>query len=150
MTQWLWGFLTHMRQRGRCAASRAGAYAQTGTCGLCQVGGGASGCRELGEHTPRPVFLTLGQHRDFDRLAGERAATWFDRWASATLGRQMLLPRGWPRRLYRLRIRGARVDSGVLCARRTTSGDSLALNPEALVVDYRRARSSPLTGSKRR
>ena len=57
----------------------------------------------FGDRAPRPVFLTLGHHHDFDRLASNKR-TWFSRWAGATLGQETLLPEKATEDLYGLAI----------------------------------------------
>jgi DEAD/DEAH box helicase domain-containing protein len=104
--QWLWGFAAHLRQRGAVSHPELGAYARDGKVwALINTQGRGEWMPGLGERTPRPVFLSLGQHRDFDRLSAARQQTWFDRWAAAALGQQMLLAPGMAEPLYLEAIR---------------------------------------------
>jgi hypothetical protein len=59
----------------------------------------------MGANTPRPIFVTLGKHGDFDKLIGSGRQTWYERWASVVLGQQMLLAKGWqPTCMVRLSV----------------------------------------------
>ncbi|WP_043341662.1 DEAD/DEAH box helicase [Belnapia moabensis] len=135
LTQWLWGTLAHMRQRGGVMHPEMGTYAAEGNVfGFARSAGRAEWLPKMGEQTPRPVLLTLGQHRFFDKLTGNTRATWYDRWAAAALGRQMLMATGMAAELYRVAFREL-VEDGVLVRTAHHLGDTLALNPEALEVD---------------
>jgi DEAD/DEAH box helicase domain-containing protein len=101
---------------------------------LAKGGGRAEWMPKMGEYTPRPVLLTLGKHRDFDKLAGNSRPTWYDRWAAAALGRQTLLAKGMAADLYHAAF-DALVTAGVLVRTVHHLGDTLALNPDALQVD---------------
>lgn len=149
LTQWLWGTLTHMRRRGGVMHSELTTYAADGNVWLMAKGGGrAEWMPKMGEYTPRPVMLTLGKHRDFDKLAGNSRPTWYDRWASAALGRQMLLAKGLAAALYQAAFAALEAE-GILLRTTHHQGDTLALNPDALVVDSEVAFITT-TGSKRR
>src|SRR4029453_7339067 len=85
----------------------------------------------LGERTPRPIFLSLGQHPDFDRLTSQRGTTWWERWLETVLGRDVLLPTNICEPLYHAAVEVAE-DVG-LCVRTASSrGDSIALAPDAM------------------
>jgi DEAD/DEAH box helicase domain-containing protein len=88
----------------------------------------------MGQYTPRPVLLTLGKHRDFDKLSGNARPTWYDRWASAALGRQTLLAQGQAADVYHAAFEVLEA-SGILVRTTHHLGDTLALNPDALEVD---------------
>lgn len=135
LTQWLWGTLTHMRRRGGVMHPEMTGYAADGNVWMLTKGGGrAEWMPKMGEYTPRPVLLTLGKHRDFDKLAGNSRPTWYDRWAAAALGRQMLLAKGMAADLY-LAAFETLVAGGILLRTVHHHGDTLALNPDELVVD---------------
>lgn len=135
LTQWLWGTLTHMRRRGGVMHPEVTGYAADGNVWLLAKGGGrAEWMPKMGEYTPRPVLLTLGKHRDFDKLAASSRQTWYDRWAAAALGRQMLLAKGMAADLYRAAF-DLLVAEGILLRTVHHQGDTLALNPDELVVD---------------
>ena len=72
----------------------------------------------LGERTPRPVFLTLGQHPDFDRLSSQRGTTWWERWLETGLGREVLVPERSCEPLYHAAIEMA--EAVGLCVRTTS------------------------------
>lgn len=135
LTQWLWGTLAHMRRRGGVMHAETAAYAADGNVWLLAKGGGrAEWMPKMGEYTPRPVLLTLGKHRDFDKLVGNSRPTWYDRWAAAALGRQMLLAKGMAADLYNTAFE-ALVTASILVRTVHHLGDTLALNPDALQVD---------------
>jgi len=149
VSQWLWGTLCHMRRRGGVMHPEMATYAADGNVWMFSKGAGrGEWMPKMGEYTPRPVFLTLGTHRDFDKLSGNKRPTWYDRWAAAALGRQMLMAKGMAADLY-----GAAFDellkAGILVRTSHHYGDTLALNPDALEVDTEVAFIST-TGNKRR
>ena len=74
-----------------------------------------TGCLALGERTPRPVFLSLGQHPDFDHLTSQRGTTWWERWLETVLGRDVLLPTNICEPLYHAAI--AVAEAVGLCVR---------------------------------
>lgn len=135
LTQWLWGTLTHMRRRGGVMHPEMTGYAADGNVWLLAKGGGrAEWMPRMGEYTPRPVLLTFGKHRDFDKLASNSRPTWYDRWAAATLGRQMLLAKGMAADLYHAAFEVLEAER-ILLRTLHHLGDTLALNPDALEVD---------------
>jgi DEAD/DEAH box helicase domain-containing protein len=148
LCQWLWGTLTHMRRRGGVMHPEMAAYAADGNVWQFSKGGGrGEWMPKMGEYTPRPVFLTLGKQAGFDKLTGSRP-TWYDRWAAAALGRQMLLAQGMAADLYSAAF-AALEKAGILLRKTHHQGDTLALNPDALEVDTGVAFIST-TGSGRR
>lgn len=132
--QWLWGTLTHMRRRGGVLHPEMGSYPVDGDVWFFAKGGGrGEWLPKMGEYTPRPVLLTLGKHRHFDKLAGSSRPTWYDRWAAAALGRQTLLAKGMAADLYQLAFADM-VEAGLLARSSHPLGDTLAVNPGALEV----------------
>ena len=149
LTQWLWGTLTHMRRRGGVMHAELAAYAGDGNVWMLAKGGGrAEWMPKMGEYTPRPVLLTLGKHRDFDKLAGNSRPTWYDRWAAAALGRQMLLAKGMAADLYQAAFE-VLLAEGILMRTVHHQGDTLAINPDELEVDTDVAHVAT-AGNKRR
>ncbi len=134
IVQWLWGFLAHLRRRGAVWHEVLGSYAKDGKVWpLVNTQGRGEWMPPMGERTPRPVLLSLGVHRDFDRLTSARRHTWFENWAEATLGRQTLLAEGVTESLYLAAIN--ELESRGLFVRTTSPlGDTLALAAEALVL----------------
>ncbi|MDO8777987.1 MAG: DEAD/DEAH box helicase [Burkholderiaceae bacterium] len=132
LTQWLWGVLTHLRRRGAVMHSELAAYAGDGNVyALLKSGGRGEWLPSMGERTPRPVFLTLGSQRDFDKLTNNQRVTWFERWAAAALGRQMLLSPGMAVDLFSAAAT-ALLQAEILVRTTHHQGDTLALNPQAL------------------
>ena len=132
LTQWLWGLLTHLRRRGAVMHPELTVYAGDGNVyALSNTGGRREWLPSMGERTPRPVFLTLGKQRDFDKLTNAQRSNWFDRWAAAALGRQMLLSPGMAVDLFHAASKVLE-DEGILVRTVDHQGDTLAINPMAL------------------
>ncbi|WP_294636185.1 DEAD/DEAH box helicase [uncultured Aquabacterium sp.] len=149
VAQWLWGFLTHMRRRGAVFHPEMVGYAGDGNVyALTKTAGRNEWMPKMGENTPRPVFLTEGQQRDFDKLAGVRRATWYDRWADAVLGQQTLLGKGMAEAMYKEALRVLN-GAGLLVCTKHQLGDTWALNPERLELHTALAFVAT-EGSKRR
>jgi DEAD/DEAH box helicase domain-containing protein len=102
--QWLWGFLSYLRQRGAVSHPELARFAEDGN-----IFGFAMSRNEwlpaMGERTPRPTYLTLGTHQHFDKLINTRQQTWYERWMAACLGQQMLISVGMAEPIYREAIR---------------------------------------------
>lgn len=134
IAQWLWGMLTRMRQRGGVLDPELSVYAADGNVfALANTAGRREWLPGMGANTPRPIFVTLGKHGDFDKLIGSGRQTWYERWASVVLGPQMLLAKGMAADLYDEAIR-VLVSEGVLIKSSHHLGDTLALSPDALTL----------------
>lgn len=132
VAQWLWGMLTHLRRRGGVMHPELAMYAGDGNIyALTKTAGRGEWLPKMGETTPRPVFLTQGTQRDFDKLTGTRKATWYDRWAEAALGRQTLLGKGMAAEMYADALK-AFERAGLLLKTTHHQGDTWGLNPELL------------------
>lgn len=132
VAQWLWGMLTHMRRRGGVMHPELSAYAADGNVyALTKTGGRNEWLPTMGEHTPRPVFLTQGTQSGFDKLSGVRRPTWYDRWADAVLGQQTLLGRGMAAEMYGDALQALEA-AGLLLRTAHHQGDTWALNPDGL------------------
>ncbi|KXU87114.1 DEAD/DEAH box helicase [Caballeronia megalochromosomata] len=132
VAQWLWGMLTHMRRRGAVMHPELTTYAGDGNVyALTRTAGRGEWMPKMGENTPRPVFLTLGNQRDFDKLTGTRRATWYDRWADAVLGHQALLAKGMAAEMYRDAL-GALRDVDLVVVTSHHQGDTWAIHPGRL------------------
>ncbi|MBC7704127.1 MAG: DEAD/DEAH box helicase [Rhodoferax sp.] len=136
LLQWLWGFVTHLRQGGAVMHPELETYAQDGNIfGLLRQRARSDWLPPMGERTPRPVFLSLGQHRHFDTLAGAGMGglrnNWYVRWAEAALGREMLLAPGLAKDLYVAAI-AALETAGAIVRTSGAFGESIALAPDAL------------------
>ena len=131
-SQWLWGMLNHMRRRGGVMNPELELYAGDGNIhGLTRSEGRSEWLPRMGESTPRPVFLTLGTQRDFDKVSNNTRSTWYDRWAAATLGRQVLLSPGMAVDLYMAAI-DALLAADILLRTQHHQGDTLCIRPGAL------------------
>ena len=149
LTQWLWGTLAHMRRRGGVMHPEMATYVTDGKVWhLAKGAGRREWMPPMGDYTPRPVFLTLGNHASFDKLTSNSRQTWYDRWTSAVLGHQILLAKGMSADLYEAAFQ-ALEQAGILLRHTHHQGDTLALSPAALEVDTEVAFIST-AGSKRR
>lgn len=149
VTQWLWGMLTHMRRRGGVMHPELSTYATDGNVyAFIRSAGRGEWLPRMGESTPRPIFLTLGTQRDFDKLTGTRRATWYDRWAAAVLSQQTLLAKGMATDMYleALKVLAA---SGLMVRTLSPQGDTWALNPQRLEL-HTEVAFIATAGSKRR
>jgi DEAD/DEAH box helicase domain-containing protein len=135
LTQWLWGALTHMRQRGGVLHPELVNYAVDGNVwALTRTGGRGEWMPGMVQYGPRPVMLTLGRQSGFDRLTGTPRTTWYEQWALAVLGHQTLMDKRLAEDLYRTAI-DAMVADGILVQTLHHQGDTLAISPAALQVD---------------
>jgi len=134
LAQWLWGVLTHMRSKGAVMHPELANYAADGNVyGLQMSGGRKEWMPTMGERTPRPVFVTLGKQRDFEAITYTNHPSWYDRWAEAALGRQILMSKGLAAELF-LKASEALVKDSVLIRTEHHQGATLAINPDALVL----------------
>ena len=138
-----------MRRRGGVMHPELGAYAGDGRVyALVKTGSSAEWMPKMGEHTPRPVLLTLGTQPGFDKLTGSRRATWYDRWAAAVLVDQTMLVKGLAAEMYREALLAFK-DAGILQLTAHHQGETWAIKPEALELDTEVAFVAT-AGSKRR
>lgn len=147
---WLWGLLTHLRRRGGVMHPELGNYASDGNVfALVRSGGRSEWLPVLGERTPRPIFLTDGNHRDFDKLTNSRDNSWYDRWTEATLVREALTGgRDVAAELNREALK-VFTTQGVLVHQSSHQGSTWALNPDRLFLHTDLAFLATV-GSKRR
>jgi DEAD/DEAH box helicase domain-containing protein len=148
--RWLWGWLTHLRRRGGVMHPELSPLAREGTIWtLVNTAGRGEWMPGMSDRTPRPVFLSLGQHPDFDRLTSSRGTTWWERWMETVLGRDVpLLPTNICEPLYRAAIEVA--EAVGLCVRTAgRRGDAIALAPNALDL-HTHTRSLQSTAGRRR
>lgn len=149
LTQWLWGLLTHLRRRGAVMHPELAVYAGDGNVyALTNTGGRREWLPSMGERTPRPVFLSLGKQRDFDKLTNAQHTSWFDRWAAVALGRQMLLSPGLAVDLFYVAAKVLE-DEGILVRTVDHQGDTLGINPLALQIDVDTAYLATPLGKRR-
>jgi DEAD/DEAH box helicase domain-containing protein len=132
VAHWLWGMLTHMRRRGGVMHPELATYAGDGNIyAFSSVAGRRDWLPKMGERTPRPVFLTQGKQRDFDKVSGTRRATWYDRWAEAVLGQQALVDKRMAADMYGDALQ-ALSTHGLVIKTSHHQGDTWALNPDRL------------------
>jgi DEAD/DEAH box helicase domain-containing protein len=149
LTQWLWGLLTHLRRRGAVMHPELATYAGDGNVyALINTAGRWEWLPGMGERTPRPIFLTLGKQRDFDKLTHAQRPSWFNRWAFAALGRQMLMAPGMAIDIFHAAAKVLE-DQGILVRTVHHQGDTLAINPVALQMDVQTAYLATPQGKRR-
>lgn len=130
---WIWGFLIHLRQRGAVTHPEMMGYAQQGGA----YGFMARPDRELWlppmtPFGPHPRFLTLGRHRDFDRLSQAQGRSWYQQWLAVCLGGDgHLLPANITEPAYEAAI-AVLVEAGLLVAFDGPAGRSIGLNGERM------------------
>lgn len=135
LTQWLWGTLTHMRQRGGVLHPELINYAADGNLyALTKLGGRGEWMPGISQYGPRPVMLTQGVQRGFDKLTGTTRSTWYEQWALAVLGHQTLMDKQLAADLYRAAFVAMEADD-ILVRTLHHQGDTLAIRPTALQVD---------------
>lgn len=137
MLHWLWGFVIRLRQRGAVTHPEMEHYFREG--GL--FGFSARGKRDqwlpgMTQFGPHPVFLSLGTHRDADRLVQTQGRTWYQEWLAVTLGRDTLLPPRADADLYGTAIEAMLAD-GLLVAADGAAGRAVALDAGRMVLDTR-------------
>ncbi len=131
--QWIWGFLLHLKRRGAVTHPEMASYFQEGGLFLFSGRGGRElwlpGMTQWGPH---PVFLTLGKHRDADRLTHQVGQSWYQRWLAAALGQQAFLRQtGADEDVYRMAIQRL-AEAGILSLTEGAPDTAVGLNAEAL------------------
>lgn len=148
VVQWLWGFVCHLRQRGAVAHPEMARYAQDGNVyALTHTGGRQEWMPRMGERTPHPVFLSLGNARGFDHLTDTRATTFFQIWLQATLGADGLLPGKATADIYGRAIE-ALAAVGIVQQIDADIGPVVCLNPQALLLETRLTRLVSAQGKR--
>jgi DEAD/DEAH box helicase domain-containing protein len=131
LAQWLWGMLAHMRRRGGVMHPEMADYVADADV-FRFVRGRREWLPVMGpDRAPRPVFVTLGQHRGFDRLTG--SGSWYERWLAAALGREVVEITSMAADVHR-EATSALEDARILVRTTSQRGDTLAIAPDALVV----------------
>jgi DEAD/DEAH box helicase domain-containing protein len=134
LTQWLWGTLVHMRQRGGVMHPAMASYVPDGNVWLLARGGGrGEWMPRMGDRTPRPQFLSLGTHPRFDRMKGTNTRTWYEKWGYACLKTEVLLSLQQLADMYEEAFRVMTAD-GILVVTDHHSGPVIGLASDALVL----------------
>ena len=130
--QWLWGFLIYLRQRGAVSHPEMTSYAQNGGLfSFMQRNGRELWLPSMSPFGPHPKFLSLGKHRDFDRLTNAQGRSWYQQWLLATLGSKGLLPADIAEPAY-LAALEVLVDCGVMLAFDGPAGRAFGLDGSKL------------------
>jgi DEAD/DEAH box helicase domain-containing protein len=139
VVQWLWGFVCHLRQRGAVVHPEMSAYARDGNIfAFTRSQGRGEWLPAMGERSPHPVFLTLGNERGFDRLVNSQSRTFYQTWLASTLGANGLLPNNAELEIYSTAIKSL-IKQEVL-SRIDGPPNVFGLNPKTLVVETRLAK----------
>jgi DEAD/DEAH box helicase domain-containing protein len=134
VVRWVWGVLLHLRQRGAIGYPDFEGFARGGNLGsLTFAKGRTDWMPGLGAGTHRPQLLTLGTHKDHEKLL-DRGRSWYEHWLTHALGDGALLPKGAAEELYGAAFE-ALIGAGVLQAYESPQGRVLALVPACLVLD---------------
>ena len=132
--QWLYGFLIHLRQRGAVWHSDLLGYASDGNIwGFIKSRGRGEWLPPMGDRSPKPTFLTLGQHRYFDSITAIKGLTWYQKWLDATIGSEHQMALAGAPHFYREAVH-ALEESGLLRITEGTQGDTVSLNPDHLLI----------------
>lgn len=133
--QWVWGWLIHLRQRGAVTHPEMTGYAQQGgVFGFLSRPDRELWLPPMTGFGPHPKFLTLGKHRDFDRLEHVQGSSWYQRWLLVCLGAGgQLLPPHIAVPAYEVVI-DVLVAAGLLSAFDGQSGRSIGLNGERMYL----------------
>jgi DEAD/DEAH box helicase domain-containing protein len=131
---WLWGIVTHMRRRGAIMHPEMSKYAEDGKVFvLSQLGGRRDWMPPMSEFTPHPVMVTDGKHSAFDKLTGDRRATWFDQWTEVTIGSDCLLAPRQTSELLRVAFQ-ALVSQSILIRVDSHQGPSFSICSDAIQI----------------
>lgn len=135
VSQWLWGLILHLKQRGAVTHKETESYAQTGALGRLTFGKERKlWLPPIGPGTARPQWLSLGRHRDFESLLN-KGRSWCEQWLAAALGRDgVLLPPSSAEAIYGTAL-DALIEIGVLHAVDGVPGRAVALAAERLIID---------------
>jgi DEAD/DEAH box helicase domain-containing protein len=148
VVQWLWGFVCHLRQRGAVAHPDMVVYARDGNIyAFTHSQGRGEWLPGMGERTPHPMFLSMGNQRGFDHLMSTQAQTFYQTWLNATLGANGLLPRQAEVAIYTHAI-DALVKAGILLRIDADLADVIALNPDSLILETRLAKLVSAQGKR--
>ena len=148
LVQWLWGFVCHLRQRGAVAHPDLMTYARDGNMyAFTRTSGRGEWLPPMGDRSPHPTFLSMGNTRGFDHLVNPAAPTFFQTWLNATLGANGLLPNKADQDIYTHAIE-VLVQEGVLLKIDSDPVDVIGLNPDALVLETRLVRLVSAQGKR--
>lgn len=131
--QWTWGFLTHLRQSGGVTNPELMAYAEDGNVfALQKARSRGEWLPNMGMHTPRPKWLSLGQHYGFDHI-GQQPGNWYNAWLQTVFIRDgSLTDKKQVVPAYELLIK-VLLEAGILIkVDSERNGTSVALNEERL------------------
>lgn len=132
--KWIWGFLCHLRRSGAVMHPELGNYAkESNIYSFMYSQGRREWVPSMGDRMWRPIYLSLGQHRGFDKITKAVGQTSYQTWLNATLGSSGLLPQKIEVPLYDAAIK-ALEDVGLLIRTTSDAGDSIALNPATLTL----------------
>lgn len=130
---WLWGFLAHLRRRGAVFHPELDEYVENAdTYSFTKRKARNEWLPPMSDRTPRPIFLTLGQHRHFDRLINASPKTWYENWFQVCMSSQLLLTQETCEDAYKEAIEYL-CNAEVLFIRKNERlGDSIGIRLDAL------------------
>ncbi|HRH75889.1 MAG TPA: DEAD/DEAH box helicase, partial [Cellvibrionaceae bacterium] len=129
---WLWGFLTQLRRRGAVTHPLLGNYMEDGNL-FAFIRHANEWLPPMSNRTPHPIFITTGNHRDFDRLTKGSRKTWYVNWFDACLGNSLVLTqKGICEAVYEEAV-GCLSAEGILTVCESDKlGKTIGINAEAL------------------
>jgi DEAD/DEAH box helicase domain-containing protein len=133
LLQWAWGFLTHLRQCGAVYHPELSAYAEDGNIfALQKTRGRGEWLPNMGAFTPRPKWLSLGQHSYFERISA-LPGNWYNAWMQTLFLRDgCLLQRNQTNDVYDALIRLLLEEGLLVKVESDRFGPSVALNDRRL------------------
>ncbi len=87
---WLWGFLTQLRRRGAVTHPLLNNYQEDANL-YAFIKHASEWLPPMSDRTPHPTFITLGNHREFERLTKGVQKTWYVNWFDACVGNSLVL-----------------------------------------------------------
>lgn len=133
LCQWLWGLLTQMKRRGGLMHQDLQSYFEEGKIYvLSQISAASPWLPNMSERSPRPVFISLGDHKEFDKPT-KSPNNWYERWTQVVLQQEVLTAKGLPTDLFLMAVEEL-VAANVLIKAQSNWGESLALNPALLIL----------------
>ena len=129
---WLWGFLIQLRRRGAVTHRELGNYMEDGNL-FAFVKNSNEWLPPMSNRTPRPIFITTGNHRDFDRLTTGFQKTWYENWFDVCIGNDLvLMQKGICEHAYELAIQCLSAEGVLAVCESDRLGKTIGLKAESL------------------
>lgn len=146
---WLWGFVAQLRRRGAVSNPALDQYVEDANI-FAFLKGRNEWLPPMSNRTPRPIFVTLGNHRDFDRLVTGFQKTWYENWFDVCIGTNLVLTqKGACEAAYAEAIQCLCNEGILFKCESERFGNSIGINADALNL-YRETRMLFTGDNKRR